>query len=1235
MTDLWDFSSLLSNWGTKSPSNAPADESLNDITEQMNKELDDISNQLAISNSNDPVALNSLHLLAPPVSPVSSKEVSVAEDVPRPQQLFQPSTSKLPPLTSKSMAAPLGKPKESMQMRAKQTVISRNTLTSNSPIFKATPDNLKVVNFNLQTDYKLRFTLQNISSHTKNFQIRGPADTAFKFRILENVSQSQIRPGLHITFEVTFTPTQPRDYEGSIIIIPGTNDIPTTISIRCYRDPPQLQLYDVVDLGATLVHSSKGGKFNITNKGGVAYFSFYSVAGRDNSHFYTDGAFSLIPSKFMLKRDESIEIDVKFKPVKTGEHTASFEIKAEHFPQTFSFITHGFAAVPSLRFAICEGTRLFLPFLPEDANQTRSIEIINEADVPYSYHVQVVRPRESVNSILKVLYPDIDTTTVKSKLPPFYVNPVSGLIAAREKFTLNVTFSPKMFAFYRANLVLFANRIPDETGTLVSRKMLTIVTEGTTGPPCVSIQPPLVIFNEVVPRTHSKQEIEVVNDSYLNIKLQWRKSEVISPNPVVFDVKPKQKTPVELCCFLSQRIPSLQNQQSTTIFKHQPQLALQYSSATTSTIPLPLEDNRPPSSQNYAISFHPLANNPPPPLPSAPEETIHEEQNHEQGDDEMPNIFSLKQSSSVSGSTNEIASSVSNAQFQLESENVAHVTDEITIPIDTFTQMTFTYSAHISPPSLVIEPPVLDFDCVLAGRASSRTLTLNNTMSCPIGYSITYPNVPEWTIPQANGVISNKLDIEVILQFNSHTALTDIITINTWWVDKNENPIEALPTAVFEVPVYAVFDRPIIDIKDRVIEIGDVYPTLKYNTSFDITLLNAFPTDFTINNYENPITLESPASVQTTSRPTARTVSSAIQPRVGSLDGTGKLTQRANSQLGSPKRKKSDIEEEEEDHDEEEEKTIPDDDLHVIDYAISKPSTGHLDLKATTTIDVDVCFCELGDHALPLKCNVTGGSYSIAIIAHVNPPNIHLITDSIDFSSDFVICKRSESKVKVENLCGVPSTAQLKMIDDCNGVFSLDDHTLKKIEPMSQVEIPVSCYSEIHGDYNGSLKLIITDPWQFKEIIIPMHVKALGSFFGFQKHTLGYTISMDGDYISFGNAVKIDQGKVIRRLTLENFSSEPIEVNWSLSNFVKGRHYADVDFQVQRSGKITVSIDETPEANVQDPFHILTDQCLIESHGKAIVVVEFTPKEPGVYRGCVAAKSGEFIHSVGLFAEIK
>lgn len=1301
MSDNWDFSSLLSSWTEKSTNDLEQDNGNNDefadIQEQMKKELDEIQSQLVLVRSNDPTVLNELNLLSPPklqTQQFATEQFETQNQIPN-QTPSRSSTSlasisnknknsisnkslsnsKLPPLT-KSSLGPLPKPKEAMLMKPKRTIVQK-IIPKPERIFKATPTELRVVNFTLSKEYVLKFTLQNVSSRTHGFQVNGPKDPAFRFKILENINNSQVRPGLHLTFEVTFIPTEPRDYEGSIIIHPGPDDPSTVIPIRCYRDPPQLVLNDIVDLQATLVHSSISGSFTITNRGGVASFSITSAHGRDDSSSYIDGPFTLIPSQFQLDRGQSIDVKVKFKPTTAGMQKASFEINAQFFPQKFYFITQGLAAVPRLRFKICDDDRLFLPFLPSDANTTRSIEIYNDSDVSYPFYLQIVRPKDSTKSELKVLFPDTKTDSIKSSSPPFIVKPVSGFIGARDTISLNVTFSPKMFAFYRANLVLFANRIPDESGTLGSRKMLTISTEATAGPPQLSIQPPLVLYKDIVPRVSNTQVVEVLNESNLNIKLQWRKSEVISPSPVIFEVNPKQRKSVELCFLFSKCIASLlsnSTMNNSSIFQNNPKIDEKRQCFSNEISFRKNNDenriNSQPSSQNYAINFSPLSKkssrvNQKEDESIAPQETVANNNNDDDNDNTKvhfddkikPNIVASKLKKSLSYKESHAAIAPSPVSTPAHEDqvgrNVSHLVDSMSINVNEINQMSFTFSANIMKPNLIVEPPVLEFGCVLIGQKGIQNIRLINPTECPIGYKITYPQTAEWNIENNSGVIESSLDLAVELKFDKQTTLAEIITINSFWIGENGEQIESLPTSTYDIPVYAVFDKPFLSIEKRVIDIGDIYPTLEYKSRMKIKLLNTFPTDFSFDNYSNVVCLttrplSAPKEKEAKEENIVLSNRESAPVTIRSKSQASKKTKTAkNSQRPSTVTlaKHSDrippIAENNDDdiivdNQNDDDNNENNDDLQktfdVLEYIKTEPVSGRLEYNDSCDIDISSNFCNVGDVAHPFVCNVNGNSYTCAVVAHVHPPKLVLQTPMIDFSSDFRICKRSSSFVIVENECEVSSTVRLEMIDDCNGVFSLDDPSIKEISGKGKVEIPISCYSEIHGDYKGQLKLIVKDSWQRKESIINMHVKALGSFFGFMKHTLGYTIGKDGDFVSFGNKIKVGSEKVIRRITLENFSSDEITVDWSIANFVKGRHYVDVKLDVDDSGLAKIEAVPTEEGAVMDPFKLLSEKTIIEAHNKTVVVVEFTPDKVGEFRGCIAAKSGEFTHSLDLLA---
>ena len=1149
-------------------------------------------------------------------------------------------------------------------MKPRRTIVQK-TIPKPERIFKATPGELRIVNFVLSKEYVMTFTLQNISSRTRGFQVNGPKDSAFRFKILENVNDSQIRPGLHLTFEVIFLPTEPRDYESSIIILPGPNEPSTVIPIRCYRDPPQLVLNDIVDLQAVLVHSSISGSFTITNRGGIALFTLSSAHGREDSSNYIDGPFTLSPSHFQLERGQSVEISVKFKPTTPGLQKASFEISAQFFPQKFYFITQGLAAVPRLRFKICEEDRLFLPFLPSDVNSTRSIELYNDSDVSYPFYIQIVRPKESSKSQLKVLFPETETETVKTS-PPFSVKPSSGYIGARDTISIKVTFSPKIFAFFRANLVIFAHRIPDEVGTLGSRKMLTVMTEATAGKPSLSILPPLVLFNEVVPRVQSKEVVEVFNESFMGIKLQWRKSDTISPSPVVFEIGAKSSEKVELSFLLSKSISKLLHSSSSFIFQHSPKIDECKRAQTASTTSKINDESKVtsshPTSENYAITFTPLVKRSTATSKSTPEEeSENDDQNITQSienssiDDES--IFSSKMKvKSLSYKESRAAISPSPAKSVQANDdqsklNASGKNDQTAA----CNKMNFTFAATVKKPTLIVEPPVLEFGCVLIGQKGIQKLHLVNQTDCQIGYSISYPQNGCWTIEKKEGIVEDELDLDVEISVDKQSTLSEIITIESFWVNEEGCRIDSLMISKFDIPVFAAFDKPFLSIQKRVVEMGEVFPTIEYKSTIKIGLLNTFPTDFSFDGYSSVVSM--------TTRPLSATKSknkdeellmisdraSAPIP-IRSKSQINRKTSKNENKEKSPSKKsqrastatlaqRSENKENFNYNNEEEEEANQNYDVSqkvfdVVEYVKTDPVNGRLEYNESCDITVYSNFCKVGDVALPFMCNVMGNTYTCVVVAHVNPPKLSLKTPTIDFSEDFIICKRSSSFVIVENECGVPSTVRLEMEDNCYGVFSLDDGKTKEVDGNGRVEIPISCYSEIHGDYNGKLKLIIKDSWQRKEIIIPVHVKALGSFFGFMKHTLGYEIGKDGDFVSFGNKIKVGSQKVIRRITLENFSSDEITVNWSLVNLVKGRHYVDVKLDINDSGFAKIDVVPTEEGEIMEPFKILTDKTIIESHSKTVVIVEFTPNEVGEFKGCIAAKSGEFTHALDLIAVV-
>lgn len=1226
MTEIWDFSGLIQSWTKDIKPIEGESREFPEVQSQLQTELNKLENELESLNKPSSLTQTKNNFLTTPLPPLSnpqdnpqirsvegndqdfpalkrdiytSKVEKRGVDENKSGRKIESELGKRPrpisQLTKPNPPTKIVKPRDPFHLHPARQIVHK-VPHKFEYYFKANPSELKVVNYTLHKEYVLTFTLQNITSKTRGFQLIGPEDKGFSFRIIEGVENSQIRPGLYITFEVIFYPDEPRDYDSEFLFISGPDGPVTKVPIHCFRDPPVLSLPDIVDLNSSLLYSSEKGEFTITNTGGVATFSFKSSTGRESNDCYVDGPFKLYPSRFRLERGESIDIGISFSPITTGEHKVSFEIIPQYFPQRFYFISQAKSYNPSLKFSICNENKIFLPFLPHEVGKSKIVEIQNITDVEYPFHINFVQMNMNQNGKLFSLYPEYRLDEIEESPNPFSIQPLSGSIKGNRSFPLKISFDPTQFSAYKARATIYVDKIPDQKNSTGSLKMLTIDIEATSGSASAAIHPPLVIFKNVIPTICMSRYVNFINNSYVGIKMRWQKSLLITPNPLFFEVKPRNKFEVILNCLLHNGLPHQAN--DSKIFHNHPELTKQAllneqwcakcSYKDNSEISIPMVTKT--KTRNYEIAF------------AEKYQTI--------SDDSIQSnkLRGMKSKSCILNDNLDVPNMANDDIISCQPSEKTKPTAQNTKS----NLLHFSYIGKLAPPLLKIEPPFLDFKCVLTGQKSTQTIEFINELQCPIGYTISYPaDQQEWNINASSGIVAERTEISLDLCFENPISIDQLITINTFWCDANGNPIPNLPPASIDIPVTAIFDRPIVHIKDRIIDIGDVYPTLEYEAKTELELLNIFPTEYKFIDPAYSIELSMPDE-------STKQIFEPKQERFeGELPETGHKIRKENGTII--------------DRIEEETTTT------VYEYTKISPSAGHLVPKDYPKSEVSIvsCFCRLGRNALPFICKSIGTSYRCAIIANVQPPKISLVTEKIDFSSDFVICNRSHNFVKIENECGVASTVQIRMIDNCNHVFSLDDESVFQIAPFGNVSIPVSCYSEIHGDYNGTLLLVIRDPWQHKEIEIPMHVKALGSFFGFKKHTLGYTIDEDnGDYVTFGEEIKVGNKKLIRRLTLENFSSESITVYWTLSNFVRGRKYANLNMTIEDNGNVVLSVAETSDANKQDPFSLQTSKSVIESHGKTVVVIEFDPKNVGEFNGCVAAQSSEFIHALGLHAVV-
>jgi hypothetical protein len=915
------------------------------------------------------------------------------------------------------------------------------------------------------------------------------------------------------------------------------------------------------------VHSTTESTFVVTNIGGTAIFSFRSDEGYLGEESFEDAPFTMSPGTFELGHGQSITITVMFRPKAGGPACRSFDVVPSDFTQRFAVTVRAEGNVPQFRFAMCDDTSLLLPFLPVDANRARSVEVINCIPIPTKFHLEITKPSDLREGELSQLYPETEMLPGLDQAPiPFRATPLAGAFDSNGTVSFGISFCPSMFAYFAANILFYADDIPDKSGSLCSVCLLTMFAEGTSGPPSVITLPPVMLGNDVVPRVIFKQGVEIVNNSMLFINVECQNTKLLQAKPNKCRVEPQSRFPISFSGFVEGRVEDIARHVPDSIkyhrtlveqfkgyetwFLYSPHLALG------AAAPVKKKNIiRSPSSSDYSFGVI------------------------RDGSLLLSDLDAIQEDGDPDA---EAASSADPTDAEEDGES---------------RQLSLAYRFRLIPPRLTAYPPTLDFGSVLAERKASRSLKLVNGSACPIWYKASFPRRPEWQVDRPTGVVTDEQLIEITLNFAQHVVVEDRIVIKTFWASPTGVPMGNCPTGSIAVPVYAMFDRPIVHICDRVMHLGTIFPMLSYESSAVIELRNSFATDFALITQKRIARVQMAGETEQKKEPPAS--QHALKRQASILDMC---------------------------------RASPTASVELEEFVRAAPLSGHLNPGDAATIKFSACFAGLGDQAQSVSCRILGTDHSLLITATVIPPKITLVTPMIEFSDDFVICNRSHREVIIKNECGVPSTVKIEMVDDCGGVFLLERLAVTDIEPFDRVTVNVSCYSEIHGDYHGLLRLRIRDPWQQEEIMIPLHVKAKGSFFDFQKHTLGFRESGDGNLISFGTEIKFGMGKVIRRLGILNFSSEAITVDWTIANYVHRKQYASLEVAVNEDGTVGVDITERPDADIQYPFRLLTERSMIESHGKTIIVVEFTPPSPGRFAGCVAARSGEFIHMVDLEA---
>lgn len=294
---------------------------------------------------------------------------------------------------------------------------------TNNPLFRPEPSTLYFTNYNIGEKYQQNITFRNISAVTRSFRILPLKNTVFTISPLkypQNSNGSMVAPGMSVTGTITFIPTTLGDFNDELHI--DTESGSVDVHIHAQREPPQLSIPSVLDVGTCLVGDAQRLSFNCLNTGGGGRFRLltveeYATLGLgisllEDSIRILDTfrnipeedslpscirvlPFTLYPTDFILMKNDSIDITIEFVPLKIGAYEEKFYMTCDN-GQVRAFTLRGYSKqlnlciteINSIEYDSTDTTvfpDLCFPPACVGHEQLQCIEVVNDTGLPVEY----------------------------------------------------------------------------------------------------------------------------------------------------------------------------------------------------------------------------------------------------------------------------------------------------------------------------------------------------------------------------------------------------------------------------------------------------------------------------------------------------------------------------------------------------------------------------------------------------------------------------------------------------------------------------------------------------------------------------------------------------------------------------------------------------------------------------------------------------------------------------------
>ncbi|CAD5110827.1 DgyrCDS190 [Dimorphilus gyrociliatus] len=464
--------------------------------------------------------------------------------------------------------------------------VSENLLSKGNQVFLPIPEVVIISDYVPGKVYEVDLELKNITKVLRNVRVIPPRTTYFSIGLGRFPAENGlIASGMSCQFTVRFAPDSLADFEDDLVV--QSNGCEFIVPLKGKRQPPILNIPEVIDLGGSLVGGTKVGQIQVQNTGGNGRFAVVPGSSWPTTQFKVKsqgGAvavppFEFRPSLFAVRPGQSTVLEISFSPKEVKEYETYVTIVCDNcHVKHIKLIGEGqlatveiseveggekIPAAGDLADTLCDH---FIDFgiLHPYTYMEKSFIVTNRTAVDLPFVWVIIKPdfREKPNEIR---VRDVDTR--------FSITPDTGLLLANESMKFLLAFAPPTPKLYHSVLHFVLPQMPvpktpavDQSrpssltslnrGSSVQTDLedvaaLQIDIRGTCDPFSVIFEPYALHIPGTIPvQTVVKRPIHVLNQSLSPIVFSFQRvtePAIIHAEPAEGEIPPNSDCLVEIC----------------------------------------------------------------------------------------------------------------------------------------------------------------------------------------------------------------------------------------------------------------------------------------------------------------------------------------------------------------------------------------------------------------------------------------------------------------------------------------------------------------------------------------------------------------------------------------------------------------------------------------------------------------------------------------------------------------